>query len=43
MPKAPFDRFTEFTRRIVGVPKPEIDKKIRTYERQKKRKHRSKS
>jgi hypothetical protein len=34
-PQTPFERFDAFTRRIVVVPKAEIDKKMRAYERRK--------
>jgi hypothetical protein len=31
--RTPFERFTEFTRRLIAVPKSEIDKKGRAYRR----------
>lgn len=36
-PATPFERLADFTRRIVAVPKAEVDKRMRALERQKKR------
>jgi hypothetical protein len=38
--RTPFERFEDFTRRIMAVPKKEIDEKAKEYERKKKRKKR---
>ena len=35
--KTPFERLTEFTRSIVGVPKSEIDKKALAFQQRKKK------
>ncbi len=35
--ETPFERLADFTRRIVTVPKSELDKKMREYGRKKKR------
>ena len=35
-----FQRFTEFTRRLMGVPKSEIDERAREYERKKRERQR---
>ncbi len=32
----PFERLTDFTRRIIAVPKSEVDKKMRSFQRRKK-------
>lgn len=34
----PFERLTDFARRIIAVPKSELDKRTRAYERKRKRK-----
>jgi len=34
---APFERFLELARRLVSVPKKEIDRRAEAYEKQKKR------
>lgn len=39
----PFERLTEFTRRIVAVPKSEVDKKIQALHRRKKQSRRPKT
>lgn len=39
--QSPFERFADFTRRIVAVPKSEVDKKKRELERRRKRKVRT--
>jgi hypothetical protein len=38
--RTPFERFEDFTRRLMAVPKKEIDQKQKEYERKKKRKKR---
>jgi hypothetical protein len=40
--RTPFERFEDFTRRLMAVPKKEIDQKLKEYERKKKRKKRNK-
>jgi hypothetical protein len=40
--QTPFERFTEFTRRIVAVPKAEIQEQERLYQRRQKAKKRRK-
>jgi len=40
--RTPFDRFTEFTRRIVAVPKSEIQAQERLYQRRQRAKKRRK-
>lgn len=37
-PQTLFERFADFARRIVAVPKSEVEKKMRDLERRKKRK-----
>lgn len=37
-PPTPFERFADFTKRIVAVPKSEVERKMRDLERRKKRK-----
>ncbi len=39
-PLTPFQRFTDFARRLIAVPKAEIDEKAREYERRKKERKR---
>jgi hypothetical protein len=39
----PFERFKELTRKLVSVPKKEVDAKESTYQRQKARKKRKSS
>lgn len=36
--QTPFEKFTELTKRLVAVPKKELDKKLVEYERKKKQK-----
>jgi hypothetical protein len=40
--RTPFARFEDFTKRLMAVPKKEIDKKQAEYERKKKRKKKNK-
>lgn len=37
-PTTPFERFTDFTRRIIAVPKAEVEKQRRTYQRKRRNK-----
>ncbi len=36
--QTPFERFTDFARRVIAVPKKELDKKRRVYQRRKAKK-----
>ena len=38
-PPTPFEKFTDLTRRLMAVPKKDIDKAEAAYQRKKKRKH----